>query len=81
MARRVLVTPNADPETQESHDRIGTSDPNKPSVVVRSCYRKITSRRSRPLLHAVRRLASKKERQIASNLTGIGQNTLVFSFF
>ena len=61
--------PNADPEAQESHDRIGTSDHNKPSIVVSSCDRQITSRRSRPLLHAVRRRASKKQRQIAGNLT------------
>src|SRR5262249_47058643 len=64
--------PNADPEAQESHDRIWTSDHNKPSIVVSSCYRKITSRRSRPLLHAVRRRASKEERQIAGNLTAEG---------
>src|SRR5262249_21392657 len=62
--------PNADPEAQESHDRIWTGDHNKPSIVVSSCDRNITPRRSRPLLHAVRRRASKKQRQIAGNLTG-----------
>src|SRR5262249_31805132 len=61
--------PNADPEAQEAHDRIGTSDHNTPSIGVSGCDRQITSRRSRLLLHAVRRRASKKQRQIAGNLT------------
>src|SRR5262249_44695160 len=47
--------PNADPEAQESHDRIGTSDPNTPSIGVSDCDRQITSRRSRLRLHAMRR--------------------------
>ena len=72
------------PQAQESHDRIWTSDPNKPWIVVSGCDRKTTSRRSRPLLHAVRRIASKKDRQIAGNLTGRGlsvspKNVLVLS--
>jgi hypothetical protein len=59
------------PEAQESHDIIWTSDDDKPSIVVSGRYRKITSRRSQPGLHAVRRIASKKERQIPANLTVI----------
>src|SRR5262249_3797406 len=60
--------PNADPEPQESHDRVATSDHNTPSLVGSSCDRQITSRRRRPRLHAVRRRAAKEERQLARNL-------------
>src|SRR5262249_6150201 len=58
------------PEAQDSHEINRTNDHNKPSFVVSGCDRKITSGRSRPRLHAVRRIASKKGRQIVSNLTG-----------